>query len=416
VILTMGEQEIGQYALFGSPGFVGPGLGLEGNPGPWAVGRSASLQEPNNAVINARMAHDPALQSRVTLQPEGHSPDRAAGANGGRPPGPTPDKKLTSADVLEALHRACGVPIVADYYTRLYDPKAVSLRDQPLFEALNHLADTMRLRWKREVTAGAPDGWLQFRSISFYYDRLKEVPNRQLTRWASSRREHGYLTLDDLIEIAQLSDLQLDAADMAEGAREYWGLTEWDLVRSLPGGLIRPHLRALAAFTPAQRQEMLGPSGLPFARMSLAQQQKFIAFALEADNTPLQSLDELAGATLRVNYTQPGWFEWRPPGNWWWRYVVAVERGKRAPLPPVIERTREAALQALRRVDPQIRAAIAQAFQRSDPRADPASLDDASQIVPTELNLVIIYIPDRANKRRLRAVWGIGGNSNATTW
>jgi hypothetical protein len=161
---------------------------------------------------------------------------------------------------------------------------------------------------------------------------------------------------------------------------------------------------------------MLGPSGLPFARMSLAQQQKFVAFALEADNTPLQSLDELAGATLRVKYTQPGWFEWRPPGNWWWRFVVALERGKRMPLPPVQERTREAALQALRRVDPQIRAALVQALHRSDPRADTASLDEAAQIVPTGLNLAIIYIPDSANKRKLRVVLARDGNSTATTW
>src|SRR5207247_1238721 len=258
-----------------------------------------------------------------------------------------------------ALHRVSGLPIVADYYTRLYDPAAVSLHNQPLLEALNRVSDAMRMRWHKE--AGA---WLQFRSTSFYYDRLKEVPNRLLMRWVASRRQHGYLTLEDLVEIAQLSDTQLDAADMAEGAKEYWGLKEWDLVRSNPrGAAIRQHLRALAGFTPAQRQEMLTPAGLSFARMSLAQQQQFMAAALEF-GSPLQSLDELAGATLRVNYTQPGWFEWRPPGNWWWRYVVALERGKRVPLPRIRERTREAALQALRRVDPQIRDAILQALHR----------------------------------------------------
>jgi hypothetical protein len=319
---------------------------------------------------------------------------------------------VTSADVLEALHRASGMPIVADYYTRLYDPEAVSLHNQPLFEALNRLSDTMHLRWHTEA-----GGWLQFRSTSFYYDRLKEVPNRLLSRWVASRRKHGYLTLADLIEIAQLSDTQLDAADMAEGAREYWGLAEWDLARSrLRPAFIRPHLRALAAFTPEQRQEMLTPAGLPFARMSLSQQQQFLAFALEFDGTPLQSLDELAGATLRVKYTQPGSFEWRPPGNWWWRYVIALERGKRVPLPQVRERTREAALQALRRVDPQIREAILRALRRSDPGADSASLDEAAQIVATELELAIIYIPDSSNKRSIRVVWGNGGNSVVTTW
>ena len=82
--------------------------------------------------------------------------------------------RTTTADVLEALHHATGMPIVADFYTRLYKPEAVSVQDRPLFDALNHLADTMRLRWHKEGS------WLQFRSTSFYDDRLKEVPNRLL--------------------------------------------------------------------------------------------------------------------------------------------------------------------------------------------------------------------------------------------
>src|SRR5947199_408957 len=92
-----------------------------------------------------------------------------------------------------------------------------------LFETLNDLGDAMRLRW------GKDDHWLQFRSTSFYDDRIKEVPNRLLEGWAASRRRHGSLTIDDLVEIAQLPDAQLDPGDMAEGARECWGLVEWDL-------------------------------------------------------------------------------------------------------------------------------------------------------------------------------------------
>ena len=62
----------------------------------------------------------------------------------------------------------------------------------------------MRLRWTRDSAPGAGSGeaWLQFRSASFFHDRLKEVPNRLLERWAESRKRNGALTLDDLIEIA----------------------------------------------------------------------------------------------------------------------------------------------------------------------------------------------------------------------
>jgi hypothetical protein len=436
VQVQMPEHELGQYAFEGSPGSFGPRFQNWGPGGPWAVGQSPSFLEPDNAGVNARLARDPALRPRVSVQPVAHNPDLPVGDDAAHKTSPAPGRKVTSADVLEALHQVSGIPIVADYYTRLYDPAAVTLRNRPLFEVLNQLGDAMHLRWKEEASAseastqgaesrsarpvpGGPRGgrtWLQFRSASFYYDRLKEVPNRLLARWVASRREHGSLTLEDLIEIAQLSDTQLDAADMAEGAREYWGLAEWDLVRTAGSVFMRQHLRALAAFTPPQRQEMLTPAGLPFVRMSLPQQQQFLASALEYDGTPLQTLDDLAGATLRVSYTQPGWYEWRPPGPFWLRYVVALERGKRVPLPPVRGRTREAVLQAVRGIDPQIREAILQAFHRADPHAETPSLDEAPQIVPTELELTILYIPDSTNKRCIRSVWGDGSNWIFSTW
>jgi len=230
--------------------------------------------------------------------------------------------------VLEALHRASGKPIVADYYTRLYPVETVSVRDRPLFETLNQLADAMRLRWNKE------GGWLQLRSASFYNDRLKEVPNRLLARWSAARRQHGILTLEDLVEIAQLPDAPLDASEMAEGARDCWGLVEWELAR---GRKQRPHLRYLA------------------------QQQQFISLMIGSWTDALQSLEELAGAALRVAYTQPGGFEWPGlgPAN------VHLFRPS-----PVRARTREAVLEAARRIDPQV---------------------DPAQIVPTELALTILY-------------------------
>ena len=145
---------------------------------------------------------------------------------------------------------------------------------------------------------------------------------------------------------------------MAEGARECWGLAEWNLSR---GWFQRPHLRYLAQLTPAQRQQALSASGLAFTQMSPAQQQQFIS--LRAQN--IQSLEELAGATLRVGYTQPGGFQWAVPEE------AASLPGRGAiGVSPVHERTREAALQAARRIDPQV---------------------DPAQIVPTTLALTVVY-------------------------
>jgi hypothetical protein len=319
-----------------------------------------------------------------------------------------PDPKLTSADVLEALHRATGLPIVADYYTRLCKPEAVTVPNRPLFDALNQVADAMRLRWRWD---GA---WLQFRSASYYHDRLKEVPNRLLSRWVAARRQHGMLTLDDLVEIAQLPDAQLDGGDMAEGARQCLGLSEWDLARN---GNLRPNLRYLAGFTPEQRQETMTVTGLPFTRMSLAQQQHFIAYVLS--DPPLQSLDDLAGATLRVEYSHPGEFQWgKLHRGEYLRWVVPMTpgaQGRRVVRPPVRERTREAALQAVQRVDPKIREALLEWKRRADPRleASPHVVED-EEIYPTQLDLTFAYIPGSSNARMIR-VTTFDGNLNGTT-
>jgi len=103
--------------------------------------------------------------------------------------------------------------------------------------------------------------------------------------------------------------------------------------------------------------------------MTLAQQQQFIALLSSGPGGrppggqpggPAPTLEELAGTALRVDYAQAGSYEWRrPPGD---QPAVSVReaRGGRPSLPPpamfepapVRERTREAALQAARRVDP----------------------------------------------------------------
>jgi hypothetical protein len=402
VSLHLTQSELGQFTIDGNSGFFIPSslrpTGVQmmssRSDGPYAVGISPSVLRPDNSSANARLARDPAMRARISLQPQpsclgdlSPSPSPKRGgvtsprygmprpahpehhqggaaeenlplpASGRGPGGEVNPPKVTSADALEALHRAAGMPIVADFYTRLTRPETVSVKGRPLFDALNQVADTMRLRWSKEGS------WLQFRSASYYHDRLKEVPNRLLFRWAAARRQHGVLRLDQLVEMVQLSDAQLDAAEMAEGVRDCFGLIEWDVARK---GFTRPSLRFVAQLTPAQRQEAQNITGLDFTRLSLAQQQQFIA-TRGAQYNPVQSLEELAGAALCVAYTQPGGYRWAPP--------VRPGRPERGPaeLSLVWERTREAALQAARRLNPQV---------------------EMAEIEPTELALTFLYTSD----------------------
>jgi Putative zinc-finger len=399
--LYLRQSELGQFTLSGSGGYLGPKKELDlvdngPNGGVLAAGMSPVVLQPDNAVINAKLAGDPALRPRVAIQTRPSC--SLSPSTGGEAGAPAPAPKATTADVLEALHRASGSPIVADYYTRLYKLEEVAVKNRLLFETLDLLADRMRLRWHKKGR------WLEFRSSGYYYDRLKEVPNRLLRRWETARRQHGALTLDDLVEIGQLPDAQLDGAEMAEGARECWGLAEWDLVRK---DCLRPHLRYLANFTPEQRQEALSSTGLAFPKMSLAQQQQFIANALYVHGEPLRSLDELAGAVLRVDYTKPGWFEWRAAALGPFRWMLPVEpgpQGRRVLRAPIRERTREAAWQAAGRAQSQVREAllrVARHYQLPIEETNSLLQKAEIEIVPTKLYLGIIYIPGSSNRRPL---------------
>jgi hypothetical protein len=363
----MDQRELGRLGLMGSSGFSigGPADRSQIMMGDaLATGESPTVRSPQNAVANAKLAQDPALRRLLSIQPVAscRAPTAGSERREGRPePAGAAQQagalSVTSADVLEALHRATGMPIVADYYTRLYAPSLASAANVPLFTALNRIADALRLRWQKDGE------WLQLRSAGFYNDRLKEVPNRLLTRWAASRRERGGLTLEDLVEIAQLSDAQLGADPMAEGARACFGLEEWNLARGIN---LRRHLRFLAELTAAQRLETLGPTGLAFAGMTLAQQQKFIALGLgrQAERAGA-GLEDLAGAALYVDYSMPGYFEWTVPEP-----PEGGARRRRAFRPPVREQSRAAALEAARRLDPQV---------------------SEAQIVPTALQMKLRY-------------------------
>jgi RNA polymerase sigma-70 factor, ECF subfamily len=399
VTLWISHSDLGQFTFGGTSGLfiAGPRRDLQMNltnsPDGVAAGMSPIALAPNNRVVNAKLARDPALGVRVTVRPRpscrcAPPPVDPRWAASGASAESAPEPRATTADVLEALHQATGLPIVADYYTRLYPPEAVSVQNIALFDALNELAGATRLRWTKDGS------WLQFRSVTFYYDGLKEVPNRFLKRWAASRREHGALTLDDVIEIAHLPDTQLDAEEMAEGAEECFGLAEWELASNSPWR-VRPHLRFLASFSPEQRVKAMSATGLPFGEMSLPQQQQYLALAFDADDEPLRSMEDLAGAALRVDYSQPGWFEWRPSGPSWSMFMrtVPVGSGKRMLRPPVRERTRETALESARRLDPHIREAMLEEARRLNPAFDEAQLEpQASQIVPTTLDLAVIYM------------------------
>jgi hypothetical protein len=120
-----------------------------------------------------------------------------------------------------------------------------------------------------------------------------------------------------------------------------------------------------------------------------------------------------------VDYRQPGWYEWQPAGGLLsLRWIAPLEPppdGRWLLVPVVRERTREAALQALRQVDPQIREAVWKAALRYNPRLEPASASEEAQIVPSKLDLTTLYIPGTSTRFWVQ-FQATNRQSNAGSW
>src|SRR5262249_39252390 len=119
------------------------------------------------------------------------------------------------------------------------------------------------------------------------------------------------------------------------------------------------------------------------------------------------SLEDLAGARLRVDYTQPGWYEWRMPGlaSFYHAmpFAVPVEQDQRLhflSVPHVCERTREAAVAAVSRIEPRIRQALLLYVHSVNPQFEETQAGPlASQIRPTRLGLAVAYVGGTSSRR-----------------
>jgi hypothetical protein len=319
-----------------------------------ATHRTPSAANPDNATANAALRGRPPFDRRVTVQPKSSCPTAQILPPAVHDPddqvGDLASPHVSSADVWEAVHRATGLPIVADSYTRLYPVEKVTVPRRPLFEALCAVGDALGARWRKD------GDFLVCRSASYFWDRLKEVPNRYLQRWAKSRDANGGLPLAEFLEMATLTDQQLDSVPVAEGIEQCWGLREWGWLggAELEGRLQRQHARFLATLTPDQQQRALEPAGLPFRELTAAQQQGCVQLKYESQEAiereegaapPIRPGD-FANAEISATYIPAGWFVAPVPPE------SARERPWTGPMWRVGGRTVAEAMAAARRLLP----------------------------------------------------------------
>jgi hypothetical protein len=275
-----------------------------------AEGVTPSAAGPENAKWNRALCNLPEFKQVISLMPE-HTcprPDQGVQTLTGGPPITDgfgtelpAQSHLVAADVWEAIHRQTGMPIIADAYTRLYPPAYLAQRNATVFDALCHDGDQMGIRWKKE---GA---FLQGRSITFYWDKLKEVPTRLLTHWQQDGAAKEGMPLQDVLEMAQLSDDQLDADAVDAGIRQCWRMQEWALMGH--NSLIRTPARLTAQLTAQQLDTAQGDEGLALSELTPNRQEEWATFLIQQRHTPPQLLPELR---LHIDYVPQGRYVWCP--------------------------------------------------------------------------------------------------------
>lgn len=339
------------------PGSRGGGLGSAQSP-PDA--------KANNAKLNAKLRETAPYRRTVTIEPkvtcpwfalEGREKENngfRVELDGGRRKyyvdlegqlreGEEPPH-LTTSEVWEAIHDATGMPVVADAYSRLHDARKLKARQESQFDALCRLGDEMGVRWQQD---GA---FLMGRTVTYLWDKIKEVPARHLRRWREAREKHGFLPLEDLLEASTLSDRQLDAHTMGHVIGHCWGLEDWIIVgegATVPIGLTgprgsRPYARFLALLSPGQRARALR-QGLTFEELVPAQQEALLQLLVRDRRTPRDAV----GVRFRVDYAPAGSYVWNPSVA---TRAEADQLERTAPF--VWGKTAEATLAAARRAYP----------------------------------------------------------------
>ncbi|HEY3285221.1 MAG TPA: hypothetical protein VGN26_23360 [Armatimonadota bacterium] len=280
---------------------------------PLTTGQPDLLSIPGNAARHASLAGKPEWASRLTLDPPASDMAGALPARADLEPGPgrsklgvekpSADRKgwVRAADILALLRQKTGLDVVADDYTRVYPRSLFSFSNARRLDVVNQVADALGSQWEQD------GGFLRFRRVNYYSERLMDVPNRLLRRWKAARERQGYLNLDDLAELAVLPGDVLKHSDLTRAVLLEYGLQEW---RLLPSGA--QYLNLYSMLSPSERQQVRAPQGLAVGDLSPEKLQALIALrpTLRPSFGP-SSPDEIRRiGRLYMRVREPGHYEW----------------------------------------------------------------------------------------------------------
>src|SRR5205807_742005 len=111
-------------------------------------------------------------------------------------------------DVLKAVVGSADIQVLSDCYLyywwehQMELPAAAALRDRPLVEVLDAITEPYFYAWRRDG-----DVYL-FRQRNWFLEKRHNVPERDIRRWLGHLKVDRRLTLEDLAELALLTNRQ----------------------------------------------------------------------------------------------------------------------------------------------------------------------------------------------------------------
>ncbi len=189
------------------------------------------------------------------------------------------DARVNRSDILMLLHKQTGLQILSDHYSLWpvwNDRVHISAR-----ECLNLLT-----RPEYDARVGWDSQFIYMRTSHPVWRDAREIPSRVLSVVQTERAKRGYLSLDSLMVLAQLSQEQIDTLMTYN---RYLRIPLWLTHQEALNQMKRPVLRFLGALTTDQRAR-LQEGGLPISALD-DQQRSLLCTSIPAPQTERSAFD-----------------------------------------------------------------------------------------------------------------------------
>lgn len=204
---------------------------------------------------------EPDLHKKVTLKPSGEPRTITYWRS-------EAGKRFT--ELLESLSNASGLSVVSDSFLLMRDVAdntSVYDSEKELKDILDAVAEGYVCNWEKHGSV------LEFRDKYWFRKRTTQIPDEWVQAWWRSFKRNGFLTLDDMAQMAALTKEQRRENLDANEEFDIPGKDDW------PGGLFwaleHSHhvFRFYRSLEPSQRKMFLSSDGLDVEFLSAPQRE-----------------------------------------------------------------------------------------------------------------------------------------------